>query len=585
MPDFPWGSEDESDLPPVPARMLNELAYCPRLFHLEWVQAEWAPNADTAAGLRQHASQDKPRGRVPASPQEDPAQAEQDFSATAVWMTAPRLGLTAKIDLLEGENGQVQPIEYKRGKGPPEPGPWEPDEIQIGAQMLVLRENGYKVEQGIVAYRDAKRREYVVLEDVLEMRVLALRDRARALAEQPTAPAPLIDSPKCPRCSLVSICLPDETNVLSQAGPGHREPEPESDVELDPEAETSASQGPQARRLIAPSIDSQPLVVQTAGTRIGRRDERLVVHPREGRPVEVRLLETSEVCLFGGVQISTQALSACFRAEIPVAFFSAAGWFQGYASAPGGRNAQRRLDQYSLVSDDKRCLDAARALVRRKVRNSRTLLRRNARTDVASCLAELERISKKVLDAPDTPSLLGLEGLAAKAYFGSFSAMFADQSTSFEFTKRNRRPPADPVNALLSLAYSLLTKDWTAALHAVGLDPYVGVFHRPKHGKPALALDLMEEFRPLIADSVVLQVLNNGEIEPHHFVQRGPACNLNDHARGKFLDAYSRRMEQEVRHPVLGYSVSYRRLLLVQARLFTRFCAGEIPEYPGFQTR
>jgi len=156
---------------------------------------------------------------------------------------------------------------------------------------------------------------------------------------------------------------------------------------------------------------------------------------------------------------------------------------------------------------------------------------------------------------------------------------------AFDFTTRNRRPPMDPLNALLSLAYAILSKDLTATLLSVGLDPYIGMFHRPRFGRPSLALDLMEEFRPLIADSVVIQLVNNGEVDAGHFVTRGRAVNLTPGGRKKFFMAYERRMGHEIKHPLFGYRIAYRRLLEVQARLFGRALAGELEEYPGFCTR
>jgi CRISPR-associated protein Cas1 len=156
---------------------------------------------------------------------------------------------------------------------------------------------------------------------------------------------------------------------------------------------------------------------------------------------------------------------------------------------------------------------------------------------------------------------------------------------AFDFDGRNRRPPRDPVNALLSLAYSLLAKDLTIVLQAVGFDPFLGFYHRPRYGRPALALDLMEEFRPLVADSVVLNAVNTGVIQRGDFVGRGGAVSLGHAGRGRFLRVYERRMDELVTHPVFGYRISYRRVLEVQARLLGRFLAGEIPEYPGFQTR
>lgn len=156
---------------------------------------------------------------------------------------------------------------------------------------------------------------------------------------------------------------------------------------------------------------------------------------------------------------------------------------------------------------------------------------------------------------------------------------------AFEFRQRNRRPPRDPVNALLSLAYAMLAREWTVVLHSVGLDPYVGFFHQPRYGRPALALDVMEEFRPLIGDSLVLTVINNGEIRPEHFVRALGAVSLGAAGRRQFLEAYERRLAQEITHPVFGYRVSYRRVMEVQARLLGRYLTGEIPEYPSFTTR
>jgi CRISPR-associated protein Cas1 len=150
---------------------------------------------------------------------------------------------------------------------------------------------------------------------------------------------------------------------------------------------------------------------------------------------------------------------------------------------------------------------------------------------------------------------------------------------------RNRRPPKDPVNALLSFAYSMLTREWTITLSAVGLDPYRGYYHQPRFSRPALSLDMMEPFRPLIADSTVLTAINNGEVRPTDFVRSAGACVMSDAGRKRFIGAFERRMQQEVTHPIFKYRVSYRRLLEVQARLLIRHLAGEIPEYPNFVTR
>ena len=166
--------------------------------------------------------------------------------------------------------------------------------------------------------------------------------------------------------------------------------------------------------------------------------------------------------------------------------------------------------------------------------------------------------------------------------------MFGDAARGFPefaFDKRTRRPPADPVNAMLSLAYSLLTRTWLTVLSAVGFDPYLGFYHRPRFGRPALALDMMEPYRAILADSTVVQVVNNGEVKPDGFLASASAVNLGPRARRSFIAAYERRLDQEVTHPVFGYRVSTRRLLEVQARLLARHLGGEIDDYPHYLVR
>jgi len=189
--------------------------------------------------------------------------------------------------------------------------------------------------------------------------------------------------------------------------------------------------------------------------------------------------------------------------------------------------------------------------------------------------------------AQSLEELLGIEGTAARRYFSEFRGMLKTDGASpdFDFDGRNRRPPKDPVNALLSLAYAMLAREWTVTLHAVGLDPFLGFYHQPRYGRPALALDVMEEFRPLIADSVVLTAINNGEVRSEDFIRRMGSVALTPEGRRRFIETYERRMSQEITHPVFGYQVSYRRILEVQARLLGRYLCGEIPEYPSFTTR
>ena len=197
----------------------------------------------------------------------------------------------------------------------------------------------------------------------------------------------------------------------------------------------------------------------------------------------------------------------------------------------------------------------------------------------------LKQLAKLAWEVPDADGLLGIEGSAARVYFGAFSTMLRGAGGGFSMEERNRRPPKDPVNALLSFAYAMLMKDWMVALVTVGFDPLMGFYHRPKYGKPALALDMMEPFRPVIAESTVVGALNNGEVTKDDFIERMGGVALKPEGRKRFIGAYERRIATEVSHPVFGYKCSYRRIFEIEARLLGRWLTGEIPSYLPFQIR
>jgi CRISPR-associated protein Cas1 len=237
-----------------------------------------------------------------------------------------------------------------------------------------------------------------------------------------------------------------------------------------------------------------------------------------------------------------------------------------------------------VADDPVRSLEIARAIVSGKLQNQRTLLRRNHPDCPQGALRELGRLVKAARQARDADRLFGIEGLGARVYFGHFGGMLRD-AMGFDAAGRDRRPSPDPVNAMLSFLYALLVKDAVRALLAVGLDPYRGIYHRMRPGRPSLALDLMEEFRPIVADSVVLWLVNNRVVSADDFIRRGPACALKEGTRRRVIEAYEARMETLVQHPVFGYQVSYRRVLEVQARLLARALSGELTAYRAFTTR
>lgn len=593
-------------VPLVPARMLNEFAYCPRLAYLEWVQGEFEDSADTVEGRFRHRRVDQPGGPVPEAISRGAAPDAEERPATlgaggareaaagasalsagagdgeaglpeaapiharSLLLSSERLGAIARMDLLEGEGTRVTPVDYKRGRAPDiAAGAWEPERVQVCLQGLILRDNGFECEEGIIYYAESRTRVRVAFDAVLIGRTLELLAGLKEMAAAGRMPPPLTDSKKCPRCSLVGICLPDEITYLAR------------------EEETGAGRM-EVRRLYPARDDALPLYVQTQGATVAKEGEVLQVRCGRETLAEVRLLDVSQVCLFGQVQITAAALRELCEREIPVCHFSYGGRFWGLTQGMAHKNVELRRAQFRCADDPERSLALARTFIRTKVLNCRTLLRRNHREPPPAVLRALAALAGRAGRAPSLDALLGVEGTAARTYFAHFGGMLKPrrgETWPFDFRERNRRPPRDPVNALLSFAYALLTKDVTVTLLGVGFDPHLGFYHQPRYGRPSLALDLMEEFRPLVADSVVLSAVNNGEVEAEDFLRRAGAVALTDAGRRKFLEAYERRMDTLVTHPLFGYRLSYRRLLEVQARLLARHLLGELGRYPAFRTR
>lgn len=563
---MPIGSDEgveASEL--IPARMLNELSYCPRLFYLEHVQHEFSDNAFTVEGRAAHRRVDRP-GAVPVD-----ALADRPFTVRSVSLSSERLGLSAKIDLLEVESGAVVPVEYKRGRPPEIPErAYEPERVQVCAYGLLLREQGYTCEGGVLYFAEARTRVEVPFTDELIARTLGLLDQARTLARSDRIPPPLEGSPRCAGCSLHAICLPDEVNALRSAD------------QVD-------DSDPKVRLLLPARDDAKPLYVTEQGARVGISGGVIDVKGRDGSELgHARLVDLSQLVLWGNVQVSSQAVRELLNREIPVCWMSYGGWLAGVADGIGHGNIEVRRAQFRAADSESRRLRIAQRIVRNKIANCRTLLRRNHREAPESALRELAAQVKAADEATGLPELLGVEGNAARIYFEVFDGMLKpeeDGQRTFAFVHRNRRPPKDPVNALLSLAYALLARDLAITCRLVGLDPFLGMYHQPRFGRPALALDLMEEFRPIIADSVVLNAVNTGVVRDADFLRSGLGVSLKPEGRRRFLQAYERRMAEEVTHPVFGYRISYRRVLEVQVRLFARHLLGEIPEYPEFRTR
>lgn len=548
----------------MPVRRLHNYLYCPRLFYLQWVEDLFVENADTASGSAVHKRVDEP-----SHLRDQDLDMSERAALRSVAVHSVVLGLTGIVDLIEDTGNGRKLLEYKRGAPRrDEDGNLvakDNDAMQLASYAMLLREEGIEISQASVYYAAEKKRVPVPLTEALFATTLQTIQEARAVAASGVCPPPLRNDPRCLHCSAYSVCLPNESSFwagLLPDAPNDKEP-------------------PRP-----PSDDGEIVIVQNPKAYVGRRGGEMTV-TLEGEILTKHPLEQLRaVYIYGAIQMSTQAVQGCLERSIPIAYFSPAGRFLGMTSGLPTSGTDARQGQYRLFGEPGLRAKLASSILSAKIHNQRVLLMRNGDAPklVLNQLASLRDQAgsgKYTLD-----SLRGIEGSAAALYFEHFGTMLKGTAfEKFDFNGRNRRPPKDPVNALLSQGYSILAKELTGICNAVGLDPFLGFLHQPRYGRPALALDLMEEFRPLLADSVAISLLNRRELDVGDFTRTTRGTFMGDEARKQFWRAWFRRMDTEVSHPQFGYKMSYRRMLDVQTRQFWRFCRGEALEYHAFTTR
>jgi len=348
-----------------------------------------------------------------------------------------------------------------------------------------------------------------------------------------------------------------------------------------------------------------PLYITTQGAKLRYSKRRLVVEKDRKQITAVPTVHVDQVLIFGNVSVTTPALSFLLENEVETVFLTLRGRYKGRLVGPSGGNSRLRMRQYQRVSDPEWALETARAIVTVKLHNTRTLLRRYARrqspnhpitqspnhpvpqspghlTTAADQLADLIARAGR---CRTVNSLTGVEGRGAAVYFSVFRHLI--QGDEWKFSKRTRRPPRDPVNALLSFGYTILTHNVESAVRAVGLDPYLGFLHQIAYNRPSLALDMVEEFRPIIVDSVVLRCLNNQIILPSHFTTNPEGTYpvlLNDEGRSRFIRELETRLNLEFKHPDSKERVTYRRCFELQARQLAR-CLQTGDTYRPFKVR
>jgi CRISPR-associated protein Cas1 len=534
------------------------------LFYLQWVEDLFVENADTASGSAVHKRVDEP-----SHLREQDLDLAERAALRSVAVESQSLGLTGVVDLIEDTGNGRELLDYKRGAPRRDedgkPLAKENDAVQLAAYALLLREEGIEIAKASIYYAAEKKRVPVPLTEALYENTLLSVEAAQAVAASGVCPPPLRDDPRCLHCSAYAVCLPNESAFWSGLLP-------DSPKDKEPPR--------------PPGDDGEIIVVQNPRAYVGRKGGELTVS-LEGETLTKHPLEQLQsVYIFGAVQMSTQAVQGCLERSIPIGYFSPAGRFLGMTSGLPTSGTDARLGQYRLHGEPGLRAKLAARILSAKIHNQRVMLMRNGDAPklVIDQLAALRDQAAKGDYTLD--SLRGIEGSAAALYFGHFGTMLKGTAfENFDFNGRNRRPPKDPVNALLSMGYSILAKELTGMCHAVGLDPFLGFLHQPRYGRPALALDLMEEFRPLLADSVAISLLNRREVDVGDFARTTRGTFLGDEGRKQFWRAWFRRMDTEASHPQFGYKMNYRRMLDVQVRQLWRYCRGEATDYHPFTTR
>jgi CRISPR-associated protein Cas1 len=538
--------------PPLRVISLHDLGYCHRLFYLTEIEGLQAPNAAIYAGRELHAS----------------LSADEDGERIQLELADPTMGLVGKVDAVRRRDGSLLPYEHKRGRAKRDgtiAEPWPSDRLQVIAYSLLIESaTGEAITEGRIRYHAENVTVRVPIDDRARKDLASAVALARSLRESTERPPVAENERLCVRCSLAPVCLPEEVRQAEE--PGHT-----------------------PVRLFPPDRDGASLHVVTAGARVGRAGDTLVVTPPDGEPPSRHAIrEVDSLLVHGYAQVTTQALNLCAERGIPVHWVTTSGRHVASLVASAGL-VQRRVRQYRALSDEATCLRLAKALALGKIEGQHRYLLRGSRGDVQARdamladLVPLRNALARVESAADRDSLRGLEGSAAVGYFRGLAKLLGPAVPErLRYSSRTRRPPLDRFNALLGFGYGLLHTAVMRAILAAGLEPSLGFFHTPRSAAYPLVLDLMELFRVPLWDMVQVGSLNRNQWDPEaDFVATKAKVWLSDAGRKKAIGLFEARLDETWRHPVIGYSLSYARALELEVRLLEKEWSGE----PGLFAR
>lgn len=576
MPDDEEQSQVSSRL--LPISMLAEYFYCPRNFYLRYVEGREETDARMELGKTKEEKR-KERKRIVR----DGKIQEQNIQ-----VASEKLGIIGIIDTLETDGDLIYPVEYKSGQTKDSIS----DRVQICAQAMALEDmTGIAIPFGFIFYHGSSQRIKVEFTNSLRSTVIEGIKAARNIAKLPTPPEPVADS-RCEACSLQGVCLPNEHKAISLE-------KDHGDEKMAHECQPVNSAPVRPSRPVASISLGNVLYIDENNAFITKKSGRIVISKFEQDEGEKRTRTITEVPIgmleqvitVGNVSISHPALRHLLRNGIEIVCLSSTGKYEGRFIPSLWKNGSLRLRQVERHLDQNFRLELSRAIVYAKINNSRTLLMRFLRRTndkkglyLQQSMDALNGISASIPTCSTIESLLGFEGKAASIYFQGMSEIIKEE-TGFSFDSRNRRPPKDPVNAMLSFGYTLLMSDCLSACLTVGFDPYVGFLHTPEPGRPALPLDIMEEFRAPIVDSLVITMINKRVIQEDDFETVMENCLMKESGREKFFRNYKNFLKADVIHPTFGYKISRRRCIELQVRLLAKVVTGEIERYIPYRIR
>lgn len=534
--------------PPLRIMALHALLYCERLFYLEEVEEIRVADANVYAGRRLHLE------RLPLD-DESPELRSLEVSSD-IW------GLIGKVDAVRKRDGAWVAYEHKKGRcrrgENDEPLAWPSDAIQVVAYAVLVEEHlGEPVREARVRYHADNVTAFVEVDDAAREDLRNAIMRARELRNS-TERSPITENERlCGKCSLAVVCLPEEERLAAHAG-----------EEVTPP------------RLFPSNRERHTLHVTSPKARIGRSSESLVVESEDGKQ-RIPIEQIDSVLVHGYGQISTQALHLCSYRGVGVNWLTFGGRFVAGTSASPGR-VQQRIRQYHALSSESFCLELARKTVHSKVESQLRYLLRASRGDSGNRQAvqvSIERMReslRKLDQAADLDTLRGLEGIAAKSYFAALPSLLSSRCDRLMIPNgRSKHPPEDRFNALLSFGYGMLFSLVHRTLLGVGLEPSLGFFHQPRSAAPPLVLDLVEIFRVPLVDIPTVGSVNRKQWDPAaDYTVASEHIWLSEDGRKKAIGLFEERLNESYKHPFTGQSLTYARIVELEARLLEKEWTG-----------